>query len=302
MRSPNYPAYGLSEAIQMATTIWNKEERTVVSPEIAVKALGYQSLSGIARTKLSTLRKFGLLDETKNGGVALSDLAMKLIHHPPGSAEYSAAIREAALKPELYKELYGSHAKASDDAIRSFLKVEKAFSESGAGQFVEAFRTTLKLANLSGEAYNPSSNGKTPEQTPTVGDYVQWESQGTLQFTEPKRIREISEDGLWAFVDGSNTGVPVKQVTTADFPSGTPPALAPGAPPSPRVLVDAKQDLVPPLAAKSGTRQDVFSLAEGQVTIQWPSVLSKESFQDIADWLKILERKIGRSVSEEPNE
>jgi len=43
-------------------------------------------------------------------------------------------------------------------------------------------------------------------------------------------------------------------------------------------------------------RQDVFSLAEGPVTIQWPASLSSDSIQDLADWLKILERKIKRSV------
>jgi hypothetical protein len=43
-------------------------------------------------------------------------------------------------------------------------------------------------------------------------------------------------------------------------------------------------------------RQDIFSLAEGTVTIQWPAALSAESFQDLADWLDIVKRKIGRSV------
>lgn len=48
--------------------------------------------------------------------------------------------------------------------------------------------------------------------------------------------------------------------------------------------------------ATIGVRQDVFSLAEGTVTIQWPASLSQESFQDLSDWLAIVQRKIGRSV------
>jgi len=31
-----------------------------------------------------------------------------------------------------------------------------------------------------------------------VGSYVQWESQGVLQFAEPKKIKGFSEDGEWA--------------------------------------------------------------------------------------------------------
>lgn len=44
-------------------------------------------------------------------------------------------------------------------------------------------------------------------------------------------------------------------------------------------------------------REDVFSLAEGKVTIQWPTPLSADSIQDLKDWLKILERKIARSAT-----
>ena len=44
-------------------------------------------------------------------------------------------------------------------------------------------------------------------------------------------------------------------------------------------------------------RQDIFSLAEGTVSIQWPTPLSAESIEDLKDWLKIVERKIARSVA-----
>ena len=43
-------------------------------------------------------------------------------------------------------------------------------------------------------------------------------------------------------------------------------------------------------------RQEVFALTEGDVTIQWPEVLSPDSYQDFDDWLAILKRKIKRSV------
>jgi hypothetical protein len=288
MRSPNYPAYGLAETIEMAKAIWSKEERTIVSPEVAVKALGYQSLNGTARTKLASLRKFGLLEEVKNGGVRISDLAMKLIHHEADSVEYRDGIKEAALKPALYQEVYASHAKASDDAIRAFLKVKKAFSESGARQFVEAFRETLKLANLNGEAYTPGVNGRKPGKTPAVGDTVQWESQGVLQFSAPRRVRALTDDGEWAFVDGSDTGLPVKELTV----TATPPPSDPKG--------TQKTSVKPPtLPEYQGSRQDVFSLSEGQVTLNWPATLSQESYEDLTAWLDIVKRKIGRSIKVE---
>ena len=56
------------------------------------------------------------------------------------------------------------------------------------------------------------------------------------------------------------------------------------------------------MQADTNYREDVFSLQEGNVSIQWPSSLSRESYQDLADWLEILKRKIGRSVQSEESE
>ena len=54
-----------------------------------------------------------------------------------------------------------------------------------------------------------------------------------------------------------------------------------------------------PLLPTRAMRQDIFSLAEGTASIQWPTPLSEESIQDLKDWLKIVERKITRSVETE---
>ena len=46
-------------------------------------------------------------------------------------------------------------------------------------------------------------------------------------------------------------------------------------------------------------RQDVFSLDDGgEVTITWPVPLTNDMITDIKDWLKIVERKIGRSLAD----
>ena len=45
-------------------------------------------------------------------------------------------------------------------------------------------------------------------------------------------------------------------------------------------------------------KQDTFTLSEGDVVLQWPSGLSKESAEDIEDWLMLVLRKIKRSADE----
>jgi hypothetical protein len=51
-----------------------------------------------------------------------------------------------------------------------------------------------------------------------------------------------------------------------------------------------------PAMSETPMRQDVFSIEEGSVTIEWPAALSDESLKDIEDWLTIVKRKISRSV------
>ena len=60
--------------------------------------------------------------------------------------------------------------------------------------------------------------GKEPvaEGEVKIGDKVQWTSQGADQFTEPRKIKSISEDGQYAFVEGSDTGIPVKELSITE--------------------------------------------------------------------------------------
>lgn len=83
---------------------------------------------------------------------------------------------------------------------------------------------------------------------------------------------------------------------------GTPPPPAPLTPApqfipasqNPGVSREAVRATVPPPKG-AGMRQEIFTVAEGDVTIQWPERLSADSLEDFKDWLHILERKITRS-------
>lgn len=66
----------------------------------------------------------------------------------------------------------------------------------------------------------------------------------------------------------------------------------------PRTMAEAQQ-MAGGALIRNEVRQDIFSLSEGPVTIQWPASLSAESYEDVADWLEIVKRKIGRSVATE---
>lgn len=163
MRSPNYPAVGLGTAVQMAQALWNKEQRGIVLPEVAVQHWGYKGMNGPARTKLSALRKFGLVEDAGNG-IRLTDRALAIIHR---SSDYEKAVEDATWAPEIFTEVAQSEVgDGSDQNLLAYLKAKKGFSEAGARQFVEAYRDTLAFA---GDSHSGAYDAKPPKQDPPAG-------------------------------------------------------------------------------------------------------------------------------------
>lgn len=148
MRSPNYPAIKLSEAVTLAQALWGREKRSYAPNDAIIQAWGYSSLSGNARTKLAAMRKYGLLEENDGGDMRLSDVAVNILHNGPDSPERLAALRSAALAPELFSELQQTYPHASNETLRSYLIIKKGFSDTGAESCIEAFRDTQETAKL----------------------------------------------------------------------------------------------------------------------------------------------------------
>jgi hypothetical protein len=146
MRSPNYPSISLRESYQRVKLLWQKERKTAVPAEVAAKAIGYAGLSGPSRTALSALKKFGLVD-SDDRTVRVSELALRILH-PANETEEAKAFQQAALKPELFAQVYTNMQEASDDALRSYLITKLDFSEAGANQFIKTYRDTMDVAKL----------------------------------------------------------------------------------------------------------------------------------------------------------
>src|ERR1700679_3997504 len=100
-RSPNYPACALERALGMTKNVWENEGRTPVSAEVAATAIGYKGLSGASRTMLAAMKKYGLITDDRSGS-RVSDLGLQILH-PASTGELQRALREAALRPDLFR-------------------------------------------------------------------------------------------------------------------------------------------------------------------------------------------------------
>ena len=50
------------------------------------------------------------------------------------------------------------------------------------------------------------------------------------------------------------------------------------------------------LEPRPGMNNEVFTLEEGEVILQWPANMSPESYEDFKEWLNLIAKKAGRTV------
>lgn len=293
LRSPAYPYSSLKIAIERAKTFYDREGRNSAPVTVAATHWGYEAKSSGGTQTAAALMSFGLMQDEGTGNkrkLKLTQNALKiLLDTRTDSSERDGLIKQAALAPKVHKQIWTKWGTGiSDENLRHALvfEWEPPFNENAVDGFIREYRDTIAFAKLSEsdkvEAEDGSIEDGEAVYVPRVGDYVQWESQGAMQFPEPKKVRAISTDGSHAFVDGSPTGLPVGQLSRAKAPLEAP----------------QTSDWRIPLLPNKNMQEDVFSLSEGRVVIQWPAPLSAESIQDLKDWLKIVERKITRSTSQ----
>src|SRR5579863_976325 len=179
-RSPNYPTIGLPEAIKRIKAIYQQERRNSMPSEVAAKHLGYTSLNGHARSVLSALKKYGLLVSDKGQGqVKVSDDAVAICVYQEGAPERSEAIKRAAQKPEIFREILKDFPDGlgSEANLRAKLITKRGFTESAANTFIRALKETIQLADSGIISNNDSVETLVSEPLP---------------MTEPNTVRESS--------------------------------------------------------------------------------------------------------------
>ena len=293
LRSPNYPTVGLREAVDRAKRFVTANGKAGAIPAIAARHIGFATAHGQAYSVLSALKKFGLLEE-KDGRVTPTQRAMEIVSLPESDPRRLKAIRDAAVAPTIYAELlehYGDTNLPHDETLAGELVAYKGFNPNGVKEFLKAFRETIEFAGLSDLTVLGSDlKAEEREKKPKIGDYVQWEHNGILGLPQSKKLVSFSEDGKFGFVEGGNgTGLPVSEIIPAD-----PPESSNQVPP--RTL--ARMPELGKKAQGAKMRQDVFSLAEGEAVIHWPTPLSPDSIKDLEEWLDLVKRKIKRSAAE----
>ena len=290
VRSPNYPAIDLQEALNRAKEFHDQEDRHPANIEVASRHWGYKSYKSGGSLVIAALISFGLMESEgtrSNRRVKLSPLGLSIVLDPrPISEDRTQSLQTAALTPKIHQELWDLWGKSLPSQVNMQYHLRtRGFNKATVDKFIERYKDTLAFAGLlDGGKISPAEL----KEEIQVGDYVQWTSQGVDQFEAPLRVREISEDGKFLFLEDSQSGIPIEQATKSDTPIGELENGGKGA----KVVTSVPKQIPP----KPGMNNEVFTLEEGEVLLQWPSKLSPESFEDLDAWMKIILRKAKRAA------
>jgi hypothetical protein len=241
-RSPNYPGISLKTAVEKITT-WYKADGLVASPkDAAMKHMG-----GDVGRVISALKSFGVINEA-DGRIKLAQRGIDIVARPQEDPKRKQALKDASLSPVIYNELVKQYAGGlpSDTTLQSELIAGRKFNPKFANSFIEDFKATLEFAGITPSAVvDLTGEGEHVDVEVKIGDYVQWESQGTLRLPEPRRVRAFAEDPQWVYLDGSETAVPKQELIVTDpaIPEKPAPAETPVVPSAVDLLKRKSGDL-----------------------------------------------------------
>ena len=149
-RSPNYPAIGLRAAIEKVRQLYDADKKAGAPIDAALKHMGFSKRHGQAMAVLSALKKFGLVEEA-TGRIVPTQRAIDILVFPDQDERRTQALRECALSPGIYRELYERYKSTgipSEETLRAELIADKQFNPNAVEGFIQDFKDTLVFAGI----------------------------------------------------------------------------------------------------------------------------------------------------------
>jgi hypothetical protein len=293
-RGPSYPYVGLEEAIGLTRKVYEYAKRGPAPVEaLTTEAFKYSATSSSGIKVMAALKSFGLIEDasgTNGKSVKLTQRAIRILLDDPESSERKEEIKNAAIEPKWYEYCWKKWGPEMPPAMKHHLLVEHGFVDSTVDGFLKDYRATVSFAGLLDDKIFSNQDKSEDQSKPLhkAGDYVQWESQGVLRMPTARKFVRYSDDGKFGFVEGSLTGIPSGELIAAESPIL--PVLSPDIAPA---KINSSQGEVK-------MQTDIITLADGiTIQLQWPSVISKDAYDDFEYQLEGFKRRVKRAIQDE---
>lgn len=227
--SKRFPFINLEKAVSRAQQLYSADQRgSEMSNAGAFAVWDYSEKSSGGFQTIGALRAYGLIEGEESGKIKLSKKAFDYFRDEREETR-AAVLRQFALVPPFLRSLWnkwGAHPPA-DTLARTYLKLERGLNEQSARAVLGIYKDNIAFANLTGDAKLPElkedKGHSDAARSIKVGDYVQWTSNGVLQFPQPRKVVAIFPDGKHAQVFASNIGIPMNELEVVEPPAPPPP-------------------------------------------------------------------------------
>jgi len=180
VRSPNYPALSLPEAIERVKDVHRVQQTTPEPREVVLQHMGYSGVNGRSLKAISALIKYGFLESTGDGNLRVSKRAIAILYPDPDNPKAkSQALLDAAHAPALFASIFNRwKSRPSDASLQSYL-AHQGFNTNSVEQVAQAFYETYDLVSDLLSSYD--SAGRLPTETDEDEDEVMEPATTTAQ-------------------------------------------------------------------------------------------------------------------------
>lgn len=146
-RSTAYPAISLKEAVDLSGKLINAYSKSPFSRELAVQAIGYNSVTGTSAPKVAALVHYGLL-ERSGSAYKNSDLASRITDFVSEEDKKEALIK-ALVNPKLFASLINEYSgKAIPGLLKNILVSQYKIGRKVAEDVANTFKESSEFAGV----------------------------------------------------------------------------------------------------------------------------------------------------------
>ncbi len=201
-KSPNCPKISLEDAIKLTKQLYDKVGKAKIKREVAAGALGYSGLTGTSLTMLGAINQYGLIEQERGTGVAVSPLAVR-IFHPTSERDSIEAKITAALSPKVFNALYTDGFHHCEESVLANNLIQNNFTPENAKKVAAVFLSNITFTNLNSDSIRGPSDAKkdeikaslesgTAKLHPVSREIIESEIHNELQNTGKKMLAQYS--------------------------------------------------------------------------------------------------------------
>jgi len=198
MRSPNYPAIPLGQAIELVKEIHAKNRTNVIDRGSAARDMGYSGLTGRTLKLLGALGQFDLVAKAGKGDLKVTQTAVDILHGLDTKTK-AEALRKAGTAPRLFKELHERFTDGipSENVIRSYL-IQQGYGDAAIGPVIKSFIDTNHFLENSAAIESHGDDGEDAPESPPAGE----ENGGTPPPPPPPPPPPAGQHGGYQVMEG----------------------------------------------------------------------------------------------------